>query len=245
MRVLLIVAAGTLTLAGQPQTGSPASFAVASVKKSAIARDHPQGFRIPSTAIHGLTGDRLFEPYITLIELIMQAYEVKDYQISRLPDWGGNMGDQFDIEARVGVTSSVRDSQVRPMLQRLLAERFRLTLHRTTKELPVYEVLIGTGGPKFMQAAGPPNPHTPAMSIETLSTLIAMHLDRPVIDRTGLADGRYEIPLDLVALARCGQGGDAVSCVSGLVDQLGLRLTGRKALVEVLVIDRVQQPTPN
>lgn len=201
-----LLVAGAVVCAGQP-----ASFEVASVKKSAIAATHPQGFRIPSTAIRGLTGDRLRESYTSLTELIMQAYEVKDYQISGLPAWGGMMGDQFDIEAKAGAAPTA--GQVRVMLQGLLAERFRLNVHRAVKELPVYEFSAGSGASRMKEVDGPlatgdkrPESGAIRMPMETLATMLAVHLDRPVIDRTGLAGKSYEFQFDLVALARCGRG---------------------------------------
>jgi uncharacterized protein (TIGR03435 family) len=240
MLVLLVVSA-------RVAAGQPVTFEVASVKKSAIANDHPQGFRIPSPAIRGLAGDRLREPYVTLAELIMQAYDVKDYQISGLPAWGGMMGDQFDIEAKAG--GAPTQAQVRVMLQGLLAQRFGLKLHRATKELAVYE-LSGSGS-KMKEVTGEPaqpgrDSKTVRMPMETLATMLAVHLDRPIIDRTGFAGKTYEFPFDLVALARCGQGADAVNCVAQMAERnLGLKLSARKSAVELLVVDRVEKPTGN
>jgi uncharacterized protein (TIGR03435 family) len=72
----------------------------------------------------------------------MQAYDVKSYQIFGLPGWGDWMGDQFEIVAKTEGSGPPPVSQVRLMLQTLLAERFRLKVHRAGKELPVYELVI-------------------------------------------------------------------------------------------------------
>jgi uncharacterized protein (TIGR03435 family) len=49
-------------------------------------------------------------------------------------------------------------AQLRVMFQNLLAERFKLTLHRETKELPVYSLVVGKNGPKVKEAAEAPVP---------------------------------------------------------------------------------------
>ena len=41
-----------------------------------------------------------------------------------------------------------------PMLQALLEDRFRLRIHRESKEVPVYEMTVAKGGPKLQRAAG-------------------------------------------------------------------------------------------
>src|SRR5205823_2257218 len=45
--------------------------------------------------------------------------------------------------------------QFRVMMQNLLAERFKLTIHRETKELPSYTLTVGKGGPKMKESAPP------------------------------------------------------------------------------------------
>jgi uncharacterized protein (TIGR03435 family) len=83
---------------------------------------------------------------VTLKMLVSTAYNVKEYQVSG-PDWFDSLG--FDVMAKL--PSGAPRSQVPAMLQTLLAERFKLTLHRETKDLPVYALIVGKGGPKLKE----------------------------------------------------------------------------------------------
>jgi uncharacterized protein (TIGR03435 family) len=140
------------------------------------------------------------------------------------------------------------------MLQTLLADRFHLKVHRATRELPVYELAIDRNGPKLKEVSSDTKPPTcqrqspPAtrMPFETLALMISMHLDRPMIDKTGLPGKTYEFQFDQVALSTCGQGDGAPDCVSRQVrEQLGLKLNARKDSVELLAIEHVEKPAGN
>jgi uncharacterized protein (TIGR03435 family) len=101
----------------------------------------------------GLAGNR-FTEVASLIDLIMDAYSVKRFQVSGLPNWGDSGRDIYDIAAVVpqgkppeGGTPTL--DQARRMLQTLLADRFQLKLHHETKELPVYALVVAKNGPKL------------------------------------------------------------------------------------------------
>src|SRR5260370_5850699 len=81
-----------------------------------------------------------------LMQLICKAYDVKTYQVSG-PSWlqaVGMAGQRFDIVANL--PDGATKEQVPQMLQNLLAERFKLVMHRDTKEQSVYALVIGKGG---------------------------------------------------------------------------------------------------
>jgi len=65
---------------------------------------------------------------VSLKSAIRWAYHVMDYQVSG-PDWLGF--ERYDIAARAA--GPVPEEQMRTMLQALLAERFKITLHRETR----------------------------------------------------------------------------------------------------------------
>lgn len=101
----------------------------------------------------------------TLAMLISRAYGVKDFQISG-PDWLTSLG--YDVVAKVPAGAPA--DQVPLMLQTLLAERFKLKLHRESKTIDVYALIVGKGGPKLKEsdpadlavvpgADGPQPPH--------------------------------------------------------------------------------------
>src|ERR1035438_466659 len=80
----------------------------------------------------------------TLEACIRWAYDVRDFQIIGAPSWLN--GDRYDIHAKAPPTTS--EQQLRVMLQSLLAERFKLQIHRETKELPVYSLVVLKGASK-------------------------------------------------------------------------------------------------
>jgi len=122
-------------------------FEVASVKPSGlpgrgvngVIRLGPQGG--PGSGDPG----RVTFTFSTIRDLVVEAYSVKRYQISGGPN--SLDSERFDIVAKV--PEGATKEQVKVMLQNLLAERFKLTLHRETKELPMYALVVGAKGPKL------------------------------------------------------------------------------------------------
>jgi uncharacterized protein (TIGR03435 family) len=91
----------------------------------------------------------------SLRDLVRTAYEVKDYQISGLDSLGAAMSAQrFNIQATL--PEGATEKQVPQMLQALLAERFKLVIHRETRDQPVYALIVAKGGPKLKDAEPDP-----------------------------------------------------------------------------------------
>jgi len=84
---------------------------------------------------------------MSLKNLLVNAYGVKTYQVSG-PTWMDT--ERFDIVAKVPRDASKDD--VKLMLQNLLTERFKLTLHREKKDLPMYALVVGKNGPKMKES---------------------------------------------------------------------------------------------
>jgi len=85
------------------------------------------------------------------------------------------------------------------------------------------------------------------MLLERLARLLENPLRRVVVDRTGLA-GTFSLDLDFaagVASASADSVGDTPSLATALQEQLGLKLDSIRAPVDLLVIDRVERPTPD
>jgi len=93
--------------------------------------------------------------FLSLSDLICQAYKVKAYQISG-PDWLNGMSERFDVLAKM--PEGATKEQVPEMLQALLAERFKLAIHRDAKERPIYALVVGKGGLKMKEAAAESTP---------------------------------------------------------------------------------------
>lgn len=199
-------------------------------------------------------GGRLIATSMPLQQLILKAYSLREFQLSRGPDL---LNARFDVHAKPA--ASVTGDQALAMLQSLLADRFKLKVHRETKETQVYVVTIDKNGSKLAAAQPVPNggvriggigrltgiSATPGQLATTLSDIRLngrAFLDRPVLDRTGLS-GVYNFSLVWTP--------DAVadptepSIFTAMRDQLGLKLESKRAPVEYLVIDRLERPTEN
>jgi len=131
----------------QAQTPAPRpEFEVASIKPSnPNAQGSSMGMRTPGT----LSGEN-----VTLKLLIQQAYGVRPFQVIGAPGWADSNGYDFTAKPRVEAASMqvTRESldksiaEMYVMLQALLDDRFKLKLHRETRELPVFELTLAKGG---------------------------------------------------------------------------------------------------
>jgi bla regulator protein blaR1 len=243
------------------------SFEVASIKPNA-ENDHRVMFRILPGGGFSATGTNLRM-------LIMQAYNVKDFQVTGGPGW--MISDRYDVNAKAEATTErVSPDTFRPMLQSLLAERFQLKFHKETKEMPVYALVAGKG-PHKMKASETPagaNPQQRQMmrigrgqanlqgtTMAGLAQLLSQQLGRPVIDKTGI-QGTFDVEMHWTP--EPGQGGgpfgggappppDAIaqsdtsgpSIFTAVQEQLGLKLDSTKGPVEIMVIDSASKPTEN
>ena len=88
-------------------------------------------------------GGRYTASGVTLGFFLQQAYDVRDYQITGGPGWIST--ERYDINAKAD-TPDIKRDQIRVLLQSLLAERFQFQMHKETRELPVYSMVIGKGG---------------------------------------------------------------------------------------------------
>ncbi len=136
-------------------------FEVATVKPSPPLTMGSGSFRLGSRR----AGSSMSYMHQSLKQLIMEAYAVKDFQISG-PEWLASQ--QFDIEAKLPEGAAAE--QIPDMLQSLLAERFGLKLHRESREHQVWALIVTKGGPK-LTAADPPGPMTDEERKKQLSNL--------------------------------------------------------------------------
>ena len=177
------------------------------------------------------------------------AYDLKDYEISG-PDWIV-AEDRYDIIAKA--SGPATNDQMRPMLQTLLLERFKMKVHRETRQLPVYVLLPGKG-PAKVKPASPDGEATLGGSaagaffhnqpISRFTFMLTRRMDRPVLDKTGLA-GVYDYTVDLSGLGFNGQPPQdptaGPSIFTAVLENLNLRLEAQRAPIEVLVIDQVEK----
>jgi bla regulator protein BlaR1 len=210
-RKLLLAVAGTVAVAGPlvigvlnaPQiraqsqtTVSPAAFEVASIR-AGQEKSRPTR-RINPTGIE-YTG-------FTLRMLISDAYNVIGFSVSNADSRTRDLLDRgtFDIAAKTD--REVSKEQLMRMLQTLLADRFKLTVHRESKAEPVYKLVVAANGPKLQKPSAEGEPvcalggeggavcHN--MTMPAFSSYLTDRMGRVVLDLTGLKEA-YDFTLKL------------------------------------------------
>ncbi len=243
---------------------APPAFDVASVK---VSQSAPTGRDGGGRGMFGGRGGRgniqaspagLSMRNTTLKNAVRWAYQVSEYQVSG-PDWLDSA--RYNIEARASTPAN--DEQLQLMLQGLLKERFKLVLHRQSKEFQVYVLSPGKGSPKLQESTSTGessiDTQTDRMSVVVQRTPISQMIDMltpllgaPVLDMTGLK-GKYDITVnigDFMADMPTGGGGapfDPLTIIKAALEQkMGLKLESRKVPLDVLVVDSAEKaPTEN
>ena len=287
--VAAIVTGLVLTAVAQaPAPNETQSFEVASV------RPNTSGDNKASSQI--LPGGRYTAINNRARELIMRAYNLQDQQLIGAPDWISS--ERFDIVAKAESEFDPPESrdaptQVQLMIRSLLADRFKLKVHREPREVDVYALVPmrqdGRLGPELKPSTAdceairaarrkgdpPPEPPKPGERLQCgawvgagelnaggqplleLVSLLASTVGRSVVDRTGLK-GTYDIHLKWTPdFVRQRPPGETVringiefdpsgpSIFTALQEQLGLKLESERGIVDALVIDHIERPSPD
>lgn len=244
MRFLLLAASLAFTVCAFGQT-PPLAFEVASVKPAPPSDPHHLHVNMDADA------GRLTYTNVTLRDLIRTAYEVKDSQIAGL-EWINS--ERYDMVAKI--PAGANHKQIPQMLQTLLTERFKLTLSRGIKTMPVYELVVAKGGVKLQESAegkgslsvnSGSKGHRMSGNVELskVAESLSTRMDRPVIDMTGLK-GSYLIDLEWSDDDKATGDADHPSVFSALQDKLGLKLEAKKAPIEILTVEHAEKvPTEN
>jgi uncharacterized protein (TIGR03435 family) len=236
-QLIVLLAAGAVL--GHPQDVRPA-FEAASVK--------PNTSNSGSSSSHGSKGQIVFTN-LTLKRLIERAYNVKPFQVTG-PGWVENVS--FDIAAKYPPDTSNDDRLL--MLRTLLEDRFKLAVHRTSKEMPGFALVVAKGGFK-LKPVEPGGSGTDSnggrvrtmtatkTSMAQLADFVARSLGETVVDKTGIV-GVYDFELRWTTDEQNPDGVDAASAPSlfiALQETLGLRLQPQKVPVEIVVVDHVER----
>jgi uncharacterized protein (TIGR03435 family) len=193
---------------------------------------------------------------VSLKSAIRWAWHVTEFQVAG-PDWLDS--GRYEIAGKAAGPAT--EEQLRLMMQTLLRERFKLALHRQTKELSAYVLVAGKNGPKVHEsktegeASIDINQRQLSVTvqrapvsqlIETMSNL----LRAPVIDMTGLT-GRYDISLNVAKYAAelAAQGksfdsapADPQALISMILqEEFGLKLEARKMPLDLVIVDRAEK----
>lgn len=268
--------------ASASQASSPPfpSFEVASIK--------PDHTGIDSMDIH-TEPDRFIAGNVSAKFLIEFAFNIQPFQLSGGPSWIGS--EYFDIDAKEDESraSELQKlppgqslTEMREMLQSLLANRFKLAVTHRTEQRTVYKLVVAKGGPAFSetpaQAAGATSANAPAdpthrkgiwfvaagqvvvndTSMSSFASFLARQpeLSTPVSDATRLA-AHYDFKLQwspvVPSLLTRGQvstnaaasDSGGTSLFDAVREQLGLELEPQKGPVDLLIIDHIEDPSPN
>ena len=246
----------------------PLSFEAASVKPNKSGDNNSQMKAGRNGAVTVVNG--------TVKSVIRAAYGVESSQIIGGPAWLDV--DRFDINAKA--EGEVTEARLTAMVQSLLADRFSLVVHKETREMPAYLLVLarpdGKFGPQLSRSdvdcaalahGGTPPAPGPATvasqgrpigpcslrfgagtiaarsnTMESIARGLTGSADRVVVDRTGLT-GVFDLDLVWTPNPTAEQSGPSI--FTALQEQLGLKLEASRAPIDVIVIDRVEQPTPD
>ncbi|HWD00674.1 MAG TPA: TIGR03435 family protein [Candidatus Sulfopaludibacter sp.] len=236
------MSAWSVSAAEAQESTPPADFEAASIKRSTATGE-------------GASFDRragmLSIRNATLQACIREAYGVSDSQIVG-QRW--LKPDRYDIVAKMPSGISGTAAQ-HGMLQRLLAERFKLALHRETREMQVYRLVAAKNGPQIqpVEAAaggigtGSGKVNAQVIPMSRLAEFLGREqarLDHPVVDATGLS-GLYTFTLEWTPDDRQNAGSPGTSIFAAIQEQLGLKLEAGKGQVEAIVVEHAETPTGN
>ena len=243
-----------LAASSHAQTAPERSFEVATIK--------PSNPDVPGIGIN--FQEHQFSTHNTTLNFLIKfAYGLNARQIVGGPAWLDT--ERYDVVAKPEGEASLTMRQLRPMVQRLLEDRFKLAYHREQRELPVYALVVGKNGSRLKTSQGDPNglPDVQVKgaraltisatnsSMTALAAVLQMSfVDRPVVDHTGLA-GKYDFDLSFTpdqALSASSLSDDPNAppgLFTAIQEQLGLKLEAVQAPAEALVVDHIERPSEN
>ncbi len=208
-------------------------------------RNTPDGFLASGTLVTSLIQ--------TAYGLTMQD------QIVGLPGWANS--ERLDVQAKMDADTAAALGKLAPMdqwqqrqkmLQALLAERFGLKVHQTTKQLPIYVLTVASGGSKLKKSATDTGGsgmysngkiEVRATSIESLAMNLSHTVGRIIVDKTELAGG-YDFTLEW-APEGAAPDDPRPSIFTALEEQLGLKLKSTQGPVDAIVVDSIQRASEN
>jgi len=219
----------------------------------------------------GYRGNQFVTFNTNMNDLVAFAYGLHSKQIVGAPAWFGT--DLFDIAGKPDAEGQPSLHQMQLMVAKLLPDRFALKFHHEQRELSVYIVTVAPGGPKMAKTESAPNAPQ-GFGLRGFGDLVVRNMnmaefaswmqsgimDKPVVDHTGLTD-KYDFNLKWTPddsqfaqfrgtnpnmATKASDNPDAPpSLYTAMPEQAGLKIEAGKAMDDVIVIDHVEQPSPN
>jgi uncharacterized protein (TIGR03435 family) len=247
-----VLAAAIVAACIVPRTALAQTFEVVSIRPN-TSSDTRQDL--------GGTAGQLIGSNIPVWWLIRNAYQIDESELIGAPPWV--FSDRYDIIGKM--PAGATREQVRPMVIKLLEDRFGLVIRRETRDRPVYALVAARSdkrlGPKLTRSAiencaaarasaRPCNMNmnsgrvrATGTQLAELAPLLSQYVGRRVFDRTGMP-GPYDFELDFAPGLEAG-GDNSTSLVTALQEQLGLKLESQSEPVEVIIVQQIRRPTEN
>lgn len=237
----------------QIQPSTRKEFEVASIKPNISPLQW--GGASPFTTL--LHGGRFTAINVTLLDLIGRGYVTGPAQVQGGPSWVASQ--RFDVMAKADDSDGdVTGARMNEMIQTLLEKRFKLVLHRETKEVPLTFVVLGKNQPGLQESKEGEKTGWEVnsrgqmvftrMPILGLINILSNMTQMPIRDGTGMS-GFFDFTLDPaqlrhpgIAMTREIYAGLALSAVQ---EQLGFKLERRKGPLAFTIIDHAEMPTEN
>ncbi len=237
--------------------GAEPEFEVATIKPSDPDKCCDRTF--------GRNGRRFQTTNTNLKYLIQWAWNLQAKQLAGGPAWIDV--DRFNLAGEIDGSGAPNDHQWKTAVQKLLIDRFQIKLHHETREMSAFVLTVAKGGPKLTPGDGNVSAHqrmgfsgatghtmygngVNASIGDFVGELQRVVMDRPIVDQTGLI-GMYNIHFEFTREDPDSLGMTqlpdtaAPNLITALNEQLGLKLEGAKAPVDVLVIDQAEKPSPD
>jgi bla regulator protein blaR1 len=239
-------------LALAQSTTSAPEFDSASLKPADSQPGRREG---PPGGVLRFTPGRVIGKGVSARRMILEAYHLSPYQLSGGPGWLES--ERFSIEAK---GERADQDQLRLMLQTLLSQRLKLVVHRDSKQMSVYDLVVAKSGPKLLELKG--SEPSPSNMRELVSRGVAMprldrvagvfydrgnfrsfvdtlngtgKIDRPILDQTGLK-GTYLFFF---------QWDSEENLIAEIEEQSGLRFESHKGQVNTVVVDHIERLDAN
>lgn len=230
------------------------AFEVASITPCKPGTPAPPGEHM-GTVRFTAPGGRFSARAIDLAYLLEWAYSIQPAQHSGGPAWMET--DRYDIAAKA--EGNPTEDQMRLMVQALLADRFKLKLHREQRKLAVLAISAGKNPPKLfppkeggvqsLRAAPQPGPDQKIASFHIVATrfpisqlidTLSRQLGQIMVNQTGLS-GEFDFTVDLTPDDSRPNPLDPSLLITAMREQLGLVFKSENIPVDFLVIDGAQK----
>jgi uncharacterized protein (TIGR03435 family) len=229
-------------------------FEVASVKPTSASPNAGSNFnRMAGGGIHAIN--------VTLKELILFAYDLRDQQLIGASGWMDS--ERYDVMAKPTENDNPTGEKrsfdedfrgVRLRMRAVLSNRFMLAIHPETREMPIYALMVAKGGPHLQESK------SDGLTINNRKGLVickkvtmkqfadrslTYKLGRTVVDKTGLT-GEFDFEVKFLAdESATSTDSSAPDFLTALREQLGLRLEPQRGPVEVYVVDHAEKASAN